>query len=211
VRKYETAELQLIDGTWVAWPDMPIRLYADSEAIVSVSWSRFDDLCIERGVNLFDTADVYSGGESEVILGKALGGGVLPVSAFVGRRELMDTFTPGSHGSTFGGNPLACAAANAAIRYMEDFQLAQRAQDLGQEFMAELRTIDSPKIREVRGLGLIVGIELKEKAGPYIQQLMERGILVLGAGPTVIRYLPPLVIERDDLKRVAAETAAVLQ
>ena len=71
--------------------------------------------------------------------------------------------------------------------------------------------MSSPKIREVRGLGLIVGIELKEKAGPYIQQLMERGILVLGAGPTVIRYLPPLVIERDDLKRVAAETAAVLQ
>lgn len=77
--------------------------------------------------------------------------------------------------------------------------------------MTALRKIDSPKIREVRGLGLIVGIELKEKSGPYIQQLMERGILVLGAGPTVIRYLPPLVIERDDLKRVAAETAAVLQ
>ena len=94
---------------------------------------------------------------------------------------------------------------------MEDFHLAERAQDLGQEFMAELRKISSPKIREVRGLGLIVGIELKEKAGPYIQRLMERGILVLGAGPTVIRYLPPLVIERDDLKRVAADTAAVLQ
>jgi acetylornithine/LysW-gamma-L-lysine aminotransferase len=94
---------------------------------------------------------------------------------------------------------------------MEDFQLARKAQDLGQEFMTELHKIDSPKIREVRGLGLIVGIELKEKAGPYIQQLMERGILVLGAGPTVIRYLPPLVIERDDLKRVAAETAATLR
>jgi acetylornithine/LysW-gamma-L-lysine aminotransferase len=76
--------------------------------------------------------------------------------------------------------------------------------------MAELRKIDSPKIREVRGLGLIVGVELKEKAGPYIQQLMERGILVLGAGPTVIRYLPPLVIGGDDLKRVAAETAKIL-
>jgi acetylornithine/LysW-gamma-L-lysine aminotransferase len=94
---------------------------------------------------------------------------------------------------------------------MEDFQLAQRAEDLGQEFMAELRKIDSPKIREVRGLGLIVGVELKEKSGPYIQQLMERGVLVLGAGPTVIRYLPPLVIEREDLKRVAAETASVLK
>ena len=143
-------------------------------------------------------------------LAKSLGGGV-PMGAIGISEAVSAKLFKLAHTSTFGGNPLACAAANAAIRYMEDFQLAQRAQDLGQEFMAELRKIDSPKIREVRGLGLIVGVELKEKAGPYIQQLMERGILVLGAGPTVIRYLPPLVIERDDLKRVAAETAAVLQ
>ncbi len=143
-------------------------------------------------------------------LAKSLGGGV-PMGAIGISEAVSAKLFKLAHTSTFGGNPLACAAANAAIRYMEDFQLAQRAQDLGQEFMAELRKIDSPKIREVRGLGLIVGVELKEKAGPYIQQLMERGILVLGAGPTVIRYLPPLVIERDDLKRVAAETAAVLK
>ncbi len=143
-------------------------------------------------------------------LAKSLGGGV-PMGAIGISEAVSAKLFKLAHTSTFGGNPLACAAANAAIRYMEDFQLAQRAQDLGQEFMAELRKIDSPKIREVRGLGLIVGIELKEKSGPYIQQLMERGILVLGAGPTVIRYLPPLVIEREDLKRVAAETAAVLQ
>ena len=93
---------------------------------------------------------------------------------------------------------------------MEDFQLARQAEELGREFMLELRKIQSAKIREVRGMGLIVGIELKEKAGPYIQQLMEKGILVLGAGPTVIRYLPPLVIERNDLMRVAAVTAEVL-
>jgi LysW-gamma-L-lysine/LysW-L-ornithine aminotransferase len=143
-------------------------------------------------------------------LAKSLGGGV-PMGAIGISEAVSAKLFKLAHTSTFGGNPLACAAANAAIRYMEDFQLAQRAQDLGQEFMAELRKIDSPKIREVRGLGLIVGIELKEKSGPYIQQLMERGILVLGAGPTVMRYLPPLVIERKDLKRVAAETAAVLQ
>jgi acetylornithine/LysW-gamma-L-lysine aminotransferase len=143
-------------------------------------------------------------------LAKSLGGGV-PMGAIGISEAVSAKLFKLAHTSTFGGNPLACAAANAAIRYMEDFHLAQRAQDLGQEFMAELRKISSPKIREVRGLGLIVGIELKEKAGPYIQQLMERGILVLGAGPTVIRYLPPLVIERDDLKRVAAETAAALQ
>jgi len=143
-------------------------------------------------------------------LAKSLGGGV-PMGAIGISEAVSAKLFKLAHTSTFGGNPLACAAANAAIRYMEDFHLAQRAQDLGLEFMAELRKISSPKIREVRGLGLIVGVELKEKAGPYIQQLMERGVLVLGAGPTVIRYLPPLVIEGDDLKRVAAETATVLQ
>jgi acetylornithine/succinyldiaminopimelate/putrescine aminotransferase len=153
----------------------------------------------------------HFGVEPDILcMAKSLGGGV-PMGAIGISEAVSAKLFKLAHTSTFGGNPLACAAANAAIRYMEDFHLAQRAQDLGQEFMAELRKIDSPKIREVRGLGLIVGIELKEKAGPYIQQLMERGILALGAGPTVIRYLPPLVIERDDLKRVAAETAAVLQ
>jgi len=153
----------------------------------------------------------HSGIEPDILcLAKSLGGGV-PMGAIGISEAVSASLFKLAHTSTFGGNPLACAAASAAIRYMEDFQLAQRAQDLGQEFMTELRKIDSPKIREVRGLGLIVGVELKEKAGPYIQQLMERGILVLGAGPTVIRYLPPLVIERDDLKRVVTETAAVLQ
>jgi acetylornithine/LysW-gamma-L-lysine aminotransferase len=116
-----------------------------------------------------------------------------------------------AHTSTFGGNPLACAAANAAIQYIEDFGLAERAQELGNEFIRELRGINSARIREVRGLGLMVGIELKEKSGPYIQRLMERGVLALGAGPTVIRYLPPLVIERDDLNRVAGLTDEVLK
>src|SRR5262245_16557730 len=143
-------------------------------------------------------------------LAKSLGGGV-PMGAIGISEAVSAKLFKLAHTSTFGGNPLACAAANAAIRYMEDFQLAQKAHDLGQEFMSLLRGIGSPKIREVRGLGLIVGVELKEKAGPYIQQLMERGILVLGAGPTVIRYLPPLVIDRNDLKRVAAETASVLK
>jgi [amino-group carrier protein]-gamma-(L-lysyl/L-ornithyl)-L-glutamate aminotransferase len=156
-------------------------------------------------------ASEHFGIEPDILcLAKSLAGGV-PMGAIGISEAVSSKLFKLAHTSTFGGNPLACAAANAAIHYMEDFQLAQRAHDLGQEFMAELRKIDSPKIREVRGLGLIVGVELKEKAGPYIQQLMERGILVLGAGPTVIRYLPPLVIDRDDLKRVAAETASVLK
>ncbi len=142
-------------------------------------------------------------------MAKSLAGGV-PMGAIGMSEAIAAKLFKLAHTSTFGGNPLACAAANAAIEYMEDHQLARRAASLGQEFMDELRHISSPRIREVRGLGLIVGIELKEKAGPYIQQLMERGILVLGAGPTVIRYLPPLVIERQELMQVAKVTAEVL-
>jgi LysW-gamma-L-lysine/LysW-L-ornithine aminotransferase len=143
-------------------------------------------------------------------MAKSLGGGV-PVGAIGISEAVASKLFKLAHTSTFGGNPLACAAANAAIQFMEDFHLARRAHELGLEFISELRKIRSSRIREVRGLGLIVGIELKEKAAPYMQQLIERGILALGAGPTVIRYLPPLVIERDDLLRVVESTAEVLQ
>ena len=142
-------------------------------------------------------------------LAKSLGGGI-PMGAIGLSEPVASKLFKLAHTSTFGGNPLACAAANAAIQYMEDFRLAHRAEDLGNEFMAMLRQIKSPRIREVRGLGLMVGIELKEKSGPYIQKLMGKGVLVLGAGPTVIRYLPPLVIDREDLARVAELTAEVL-
>jgi acetylornithine/LysW-gamma-L-lysine aminotransferase len=143
-------------------------------------------------------------------LAKSLAGGV-PMGAIGISEAVASKLFKLAHTSTFGGNPLACAAANAAIQYMEDFHLAERASELGQEVMTELRRIESSKIRDIRGMGLMVGVELKEKAGPYIQKLLEKGILVLGAGPTVLRYLPPLVIERDDLQRVVAETAEVLK
>ena len=142
-------------------------------------------------------------------LAKSLGGG-LPIGAIGLSESVSSKLFKLAHTSTFGGNPLACAAANAAIQYMEDFQLAGRAEDLGNKFMATLKRIKSSRIREVRGIGLMVGIELKEKSGPYIQKLMEEGVLVLGAGPTVIRYLPPLVIDPEDLMRVAELTAKVL-
>ena len=142
-------------------------------------------------------------------LAKSLGGGI-PIGAIGLGEAVASKLFKLAHTSTFGGNPLACAAAIAAIQYMEDFRLAHRAEDLGSEFMAMLRQIKSPRIREVRGLGLMIGIELKEKSGTYIQKLMEKGVLVLGAGPTVIRYLPPLVIDREDLVRVAELTREVL-
>ena len=143
-------------------------------------------------------------------MAKSIGGGI-PMGAIGISESVASKLFKLAHTSTFGGNPLACAAAHAAIQYMQDFRLAERSEQLGDEFMLELRQINSSKIREVRGLGLMVGIELKEKSGPYIQKLMEKRVLVLGAGPTVIRYLPPLVIEREDLHRVAALTSEVLK
>jgi acetylornithine/LysW-gamma-L-lysine aminotransferase len=143
-------------------------------------------------------------------MAKSIAGGV-PMGAIGISQAVASKLFKLAHTSTFGGNPLACAAANAAIQYIEDFHLPQRAQELGEEFMTKLKHIDSSRIREVRGMGLMVGIELKEKSGPYIQQLMEKGVLVLAAGPTVIRYLPPLVISSDELDRVAVLTAEVLR
>jgi len=143
-------------------------------------------------------------------LAKALGGGV-PIGAAVMRKEVAESMPKGGHGTTFGGNPLAMAAGVAAIRYLERTRLWERAAELGPWFMEKLREIPSPKIREVRGLGLMVGLELKEKAAPYIQKLeKEHRILTLQAGPTVIRFLPPLVIDREDLERVVEAVRAVL-
>lgn len=115
-----------------------------------------------------------------------------------------------SHTSTFGGNPLACAAALASLEVIERERLSERARTLGEYFLEELRANKSERIREVRGLGLMLGIELKEKAGPYVQRLMERGIIVLLAGATVIRLLPPLVITRDEIDRVLSALKEVL-
>ncbi|TBH20747.1 [LysW]-aminoadipate semialdehyde transaminase LysJ [Thermus thermamylovorans] len=143
-------------------------------------------------------------------LAKALGGGV-PLGTAVMREEVARSMPKGGHGTTFGGNPLAMAAGVAALRYLERTRLWERAAELGPWFMERLREISSPRIREVRGLGLMVGLELKEKAAPYIQRLeREHRVLVLQAGPTVIRFLPPLVIEKADLERVVEAVRAVL-
>jgi LysW-gamma-L-lysine/LysW-L-ornithine aminotransferase len=115
-----------------------------------------------------------------------------------------------SHTSTFGGNPVACAAALATLEIIERENLPERARTLGQYFMGELRAVRSEKIREIRGLGLMLGIELKEKAGPYVQHLMEKGVIVLLAGATVIRLLPPLVITREEIDRVLSVMKEVL-
>jgi LysW-gamma-L-lysine/LysW-L-ornithine aminotransferase len=140
---------------------------------------------------------------------KSMAGG-LPMGATLLRAGLPP-LQPQTHGSTFGGNPLACAASLAALQYLEEQQLPQRSAELGAWFKAQLEQIQSPLIREVRGKGLMVGIELKQKVTPYLQALMERGVLALPAGLTVLRFLPPLVIEREDLARVVQMVCEVLQ
>jgi ornithine--oxo-acid transaminase len=137
-----------------------------------------------------------------LILGKALGGGLMPVSAFVARREVMDVFDPGSHGSTFGGNPLGAAVACEAIHVLKDEDLALRSHVLGKILLAALAAIDHPAIVEVRGKGLWAGVELNPalvKAKDVCLAMMRRGVLTKETHDTVIRFAPPLVIEEADL------------
>ncbi len=142
-------------------------------------------------------------------LGKAIGGGVPMGATLIGPR--VQNILPMSHGSTFGGNPLAAAASLAAIRYIEDHDLPRQAAEKGQHFMERLRQISSPKIREIRGLGLMVGVELRSKAAPYLAALMQERVLALPAGRTVLRFLPPLVISIEQLDRAAEAVGRVLQ
>ena len=133
------------------------------------------------------------------ILGKALGGGVLPISVVTADEEVLGVFEPGSHGSTFGGNPLACAVAIVAMDVLEKEDLVAKSAQKGQHFTDELKKINNPKIKEVRGKGLLVGVELTEKARPYCEKLMELGILAKETHDNVIRFAPPLIISDQDL------------
>jgi acetylornithine/LysW-gamma-L-lysine aminotransferase len=144
-----------------------------------------------------------------VTLGKSIGGG-LPMGVTAWRQEL-GKFKPGLHGSTFGGGPMVCAASRAVILVMAEEQLPARAAQLGEWLMAELQAISSDQIREVRGLGLMIGIELRGKVTPVLQQLMQRGVWALPAGMNVLRLLPPLIIEQSDLERVVETVGQVLE
>ncbi|WP_158821908.1 ornithine--oxo-acid transaminase [Granulicella sp. S156] len=135
-----------------------------------------------------------------VIVGKALSGGYYPVSAVLSSREVLGVFTPGDHGSTFGGNPLACAVARAALRVLVEEKLAERSAKLGAYALHRLQKMKGPNLVEVRGRGLWIGIELSSPARGYCQALQERGVLCKETHSTVIRLAPPLVIERSDLE-----------
>ena len=144
-----------------------------------------------------------------MVLGKGIAGGV-PAGAVVWHRRL-GTLKPGIHGSTFGGNPLAAAAAIATVHVLEEERLPERANRLGTWLLAELRQIRSPVVKEVRGLGLMVGIALRVRVTPVLRDLMKKSVLALPAGPTVLRLLPPLVIEEEDLQAAAAAIREVLE
>ncbi|MCM3113479.1 ornithine--oxo-acid transaminase [Lederbergia lenta] len=133
------------------------------------------------------------------ILGKALGAGVVPISCVAANRNILGVFNPGSHGSTFGGNPLACAVSIAALDVMESEKLAERSFELGKYFMAKLKGIKHRTIKEVRGKGLFIGIELYEEARKYCNALKNEGILCKETHETVIRLAPPLVITKEEL------------
>lgn len=148
-----------------------------------------------------------------VMLGKALSGGMVPVSAVLASREVLSVFAPGDHGSTFGGNPLGCAVAREALRVLADEGLVERAAELGDHLMTRLQVISSPHVDHVRGKGLLVGIVLKRQAGGarrFCEALKERGVLAKETHEHVIRLAPPLVISREDLDWALEQVAAVL-
>lgn len=147
------------------------------------------------------------------IIGKALSGGFYPVSAILADKDLMGLFQPGEHGSTFGGNPLGAAVARAALKVLVDENLFENAATLGEYFMEQLAEIPSPHVKEVRGKGLLIGVELNETAGGarrFCEALQERGILCKETHETVIRFAPPLVIDKETIDWALSHIREVL-
>lgn len=137
-----------------------------------------------------------------LLVGKALGGGLMPISAALSSKEIMSVLTSGSHGSTFGGNPLACAIGKAAIEVIEEENLAGKSQELGLYFISKLQTLPKEIIKEVRGKGLLMAIEFNEKGGAakkYVMAMKERGLLAKQTHDNIIRFAPPLVITKDQI------------
>ena len=181
------------------------------------------ELCRERGALLIMdeiqtgfgrtgkmfAVDHYDLSPDIMTVAKSMAGGFPMGATLLGERVVE--LDKGIHGSTFGGNPLAAAASLAALNALVDEKLPERAAELGAYFLAELQKIESPLVRGVRGMGLMLGIEIKTKVAPYLRALTERGILALPAGMTVIRFLPPLVIEKEQIDEVVKVLKEILQ
>lgn len=188
-----------------------VRSICDRHAILMI-----DD---EIQTGLGRTGDLFAhhhepGAAPDIMtLGKALGGGIYPVSAALASRAIMDVFRPGDHGSTFGGNPLACAVGEAALDVIVDEGLAARSRALGRRLMNGLQAIDSDRVVEIRGRGLLVGIEIDAAAGaarPFCEALMHRGVLCKETREQVLRLAPPLVIDADEVDWLVEQLQAVL-
>ena len=159
-------------------------------------------------------AEEHEGIEADLTLvGKALSGGFYPVSAVLSNKEVMDVLRPGEHGSTFGGNPLACAVARTALRVLVEEDLVANAAAMGHYFLAELQKLKTPQIREIRGRGLMIGIEFHPEAGgarSYCMQLMAEGLLCKETHENIVRIAPPLVIQKDDIDWALEKIAKTL-
>lgn len=148
-----------------------------------------------------------------LILGKALGGGILPVSMFLSKKEVMDIFVPGTHGSTFGGNPLASAVGLEALKILVEEKLPERSREMGNYLIEKLQQLDSPMITDIRGSGLFVGIEIDPSQGSareICEVLMDRGLLSKETHETVVRLAPPLIISREEIDWAVQQISAVL-
>ena len=158
----------------------------------------------------FLATEHYGVAPDMVTLAKGLGGGV-PIGALLMTDEVALGMPKGGHGTTFGGNPLAAAAGLAVLEEIEERELLQNALEVGSYFQEQLRALPSPKIRTVRGLGLMIGVEMKEKVAPYIDALKDAGVMTINAGATVVRFVPPLVITKDEVDEVVERFGRVLE
>ncbi|MBR9984823.1 MAG: ornithine--oxo-acid transaminase [Desulfosarcina sp.] len=160
-------------------------------------------------------AEEHEGIEADLTLvGKALSGGFYPVSAVLSNKEVMDVLQPGEHGSTFGGNPLACAIARTAIRVLKEEKMIENASEMGDYFLAGLKKIQSPHIKEVRGRGLMIAMELLKETGgarPFCYKLADRGVLCKETHENTIRFAPPLVIKKDEVDWALEQIDAVMK
>jgi ornithine--oxo-acid transaminase len=159
-------------------------------------------------------AEEHDGVEADLtVIGKALSGGFYPISAVLSNKEVLGVFQPGDHGSTFGGNPLACAVARMALKVLVEENMVENSARMGDYLMSQLRTIKSPNIKEIRGIGLFVGIELHEEAGGarrFCEALMAKGLLCKETHKNVIRIAPPLVITKSEIDWAMERLAPVL-
>jgi ornithine--oxo-acid transaminase len=187
-----------------------VRRICDEHCVILVT----DEIQTGLGRTGKMLAEEHEGVEADMtLIGKALSGGFYPVSAVLSNKEVLGVFQPGDHGSTFGGNPLACAVARTAVRVLVEEGMIENAARMGDYFLGCLRQIRNPQIKEIRGKGLMIGVELHEAAGgarKFCEALMARGLLCKETHRNVIRFAPPLIIRKEEIDWAMERIAAVL-